>query len=123
MWTDFFIASLSLAGATVLWRNWIADHPSWKKAIQKHMKGFQKMLLCGSCFTYWLSLAYLILFQPLATWTPVARLDLPEQVTAVIVFLINWMALSWMAVTLRFLYVIIQELVSMLVHKVNEHSH
>lgn len=61
------------------------------------------MLTCGPCFTYWLALAYTIIVTPLLPWTPVNFLIGN-------VFL-QWMALAWLAVFLRFAYIALQQYV------------
>jgi len=111
---------MSVAGIAVLWRNWLEDHKNFKKWIEKYSGGFSKALTCGSCFTYWIALFVTLVVQPLSFWTPVGDTVL---FYVFINILLQWMALSWLSVFLRFAYVALQELVNYQVHTLRNHDH
>lgn len=114
--TDFLLSAMAVAGLAVLWRNWLADHPHWQDWLENHFKNSHKALTCGSCFTYWLSLVFTITAKPLAGWMPFHSwwpINLAAQ----------WLALAWLSVFLRFLYIALQELVSYQVHNLKNHTH
>ena len=113
----YFISATALAGFAVLWRNWLHDHPSWHDWLGRHFNFITKALTCGSCFTLWLTLFFVLALNPLGNFFIAAPFaSLPP----VISYLIQWMSLGWSALFLRFLYVKIQETVSSLVH---DHRH
>ena len=110
--SDFFtlfISASAVAGIAVIWRNWVEDHPHWKKYLQEKLGVFGKALLCGSCFTYWISLLFIFYRDPLTMWN--------------VHIFFHWMALAWCGVFLRFAYVALQELVHYQVHHLREHNH
>lgn len=112
---ELFFVTTAIAGGSVLWRNWLEHHPDWKKKIKKTLGVFDKMLLCGSCFTYWLSLFAISIINPFKNF------QLKEK-TIILFFIASWMSVSFISVFLRFLYVLIQEIVSEKIHK-TEHRH
>lgn len=116
----YFISATSLAGTAVLWRNWLQDHPSWKDRLQKDLGIIAKALTCGSCFTFWITLIFVLIFDPLGVFLfqtmPMASI-FPAS------YLIQWMALGWGAIFLRFLYIFLQESVSAMVHGGHGHGH
>jgi hypothetical protein len=95
----------AVAGASVLWRNWLVQHASVEEKIKAVLGAYANVLVCGSCFTYWLSLAA-SLFSP----------ALRDLITDPVSFIALWMSVSYGSVLLRFSYVLIQEKVSILVH-------
>lgn len=118
---DIVLGSMAIAGFAVVWRNWLEDHAGLKAWILHAFRygKLHKVVTCGSCFTYWLALAYTIAFAPLAPWTPAAGYGAAPLMN----MFIHWMTLAWLSVTLRFLYVALQELVSYQVHKLKGHQH
>lgn len=115
----FFISGAAVAGVAVIWRNWISDHPNFKQWLEKTVGPLNKVLLCGSCFTYWLALAFTLMAEPLSFWMPFA--DSGAGFIANIC--VRWMALSWLSVFLRFAYVAIQEHVHYQVHHLGKDNH
>jgi hypothetical protein len=111
----YFISATTLAGIAVLWRNWLADHQSWKMQLQKHLGVVGRALTCGSCFTYWIALIFVLLFNPIGF--------LLKGYTLLISYGIQWMSLGWNAVFLRFLYVFLQESVEAVVHSSQGRGH
>ena len=117
---NLILTSMAVAGAAVLWRNWLEDHKSWKTWIMSRLGGLHKAMTCGSCFTYWLALVATITLRPMEFWRPIASSEL---VTIPLTTLMHWMALAWLSVLLRFAYVALQELVNYQVHTLRNHDH
>lgn len=118
MLTNIFFSVCAIAGTAVLWRNWIEQHPQAKSHIEKTLGRMSPVLLCGSCFTYWLAGALTIIHTPLAPWVGTSLQPLPH----IVAFGMQWMALGYLSVLFRFSYVLIQEHVGMIVHR-HEHLH
>jgi hypothetical protein len=109
---NYFISASALAGFAVLWRNWLNDHQQWKGFLEKYLGRFSKMLTCGSCFTFWITLAYVLILNPLnISFAP-----------HFVGYFIEWLSLGWTAVFLRFSYIAVQEKVSMMVHRPHGHT-
>ena len=125
MFTQITIAALAVVGAAVLWRNWLNDHPSWKKWFMGLPFRIGHAFLCGSCFTYWLTLIYLIIFAPFRGLELTNAMSLPPALFFWLTQFVFWMVLSWLGLILRFSYVMIQELVAYSVHhwRQDEHHH
>jgi len=115
---------MGIAGLAVLWRQFLNDHPVLKSRLATFPHNIGRTLLCGSCFTYWLSLAYLFFFNPIPSTLFVPRTSFGN-ITPILIFLFSWMALSWLSLVFRFSYVMIQELVAHAVHnwKGEKHHH
>jgi hypothetical protein len=111
------ISALAVAGAAVLWRNILENHPKLKASISNILGKADKVLLCGSCFTYWLSLVFVLIFNPLSGLVINAGNKIFQDFSHCF---ISWMALGMMSVIIRFGYVAIQELVSYQVHKLHD---
>lgn len=118
---SYFVSATALAGLAVLWRNWLADHPNWTAAIKKIFGPLNKALTCGSCFTFWIALAFVLIFNPLESFLTAL---LPAEILffKISAYLIQWFSLGWTALFLRFSYVAIQEHVSRTVHQ-DGHQH
>lgn len=125
MYTHIAFASFAIAGAAVLWRNWLNDHPAWKKKLMELPFRVGHAFLCGSCFTYWLALAYIFIFDPFRGISLHNPHNLDSGLFLVLSYFVFWMMLSWLGVTLRFGYVLIQECVAYAVHhwRKEEHHH
>lgn len=117
----YFISASALAGLAVLWRNWLEDHPRWKEWLHGNLGIVARAMTCGSCFTFWITLAFVLVFDPFRfsfiAVPPFAVLPWP------ISYFLQWMSLGYGAVLLRFFYVLIQEAVSILVHRFRGHIH
>ena len=112
---EYFISIATIAGFTIIWRNWLEDHESWKNFIQNNLSFIGKAFLCGSCFTYWMSLLYVLCIKPIANIFSVSF-------STYIFF--SWMAISYGSVLLRFFYVMIQEVVHYQMHHIRDtHKH
>jgi hypothetical protein len=108
---EFIISGFSIAGFTIIWRNWIEDHNSYKKIIEQKLGSYKKILLCGSCFTYWITLLFILIYNPIDNWKP-------ADFNIINIFM-SWMALAYISVFLRFTYVLVQQSVHNLVHTHN----
>lgn len=117
----YFISAAALACFAVLWRNWLEDHPNWKMWLANNLGAVAKAMTCGSCFTAWITLLFVLIFNPLNSFlisvVPFAN------IFAVASYAIQWMALGWGALTFRFFYVALQEAVSIMVHKFEDQNH
>ena len=82
-----------------------------------------KFFTCGTCFTFWLTLGFLFVFNPFTIEVPL-RIAVSVPTAHLLQFFIQWTALTWLALIGRFLYATIEEIVYFFVHKVREgHSH
>lgn len=117
----YFISAAALAAFAVLWRNWLEDHPHWKDWLHGYLGVIAKALTCGSCFTFWITLIFVLIFNPIGMFfslvAPFSGLRFGTS------YLFQWMALGWGALFLRFLYVAIQEATGIMVHNFSDHNH
>ena len=104
-----------MAGFAVVWRNWLVQHPAAEAFIQKNLGSFAPVLICGSCFTYWLALALVVYHNPLAPFA-LSFTSRNGPAFALVRLMLSWMALAYLSVLLRFTYILVQEKVSILVH-------
>ncbi len=124
MFTDYIFSILTIAGIAVLWRNLLHDLPKLKQFTHSLPWFFRKALNCGFCFTFWISLFFVIIFNPLHDWLPPFRFYIPY--SFLLNILCSWMTVGIGAVIIRFGYVALQELVHYQVHELNReegHSH
>jgi len=111
----YLYSILALAGIAVLWRKVLVDHPYIQNIIQANLGYFSNALLCGLCFTYWISLGFVLVYNPIQFQFPLHHYAQ---------FFFSWMAVAFGAVFLRFLYVAIQEIVHYQVHHLRgDHTH
>jgi hypothetical protein len=115
----YFVSTTALAGIAVLWRNWLEDHVAWKNWLANYFGVVSKALTCGSCFTFWIALAFVLAFDPLKSIFYAAPLFAGSNI--LILYLIQWMSFGWGAVFLRFSYVALQETVGKMVHGTGDH--
>jgi hypothetical protein len=113
MLTTYFLSVMAVAGAAVIWRNWLEGHPAFVDGLKRRSpRVVSKGLTCGSCFTYWLSLGFVLRFDPLAEAWPGGLMHV----------LVTWLALAMGAVFVRFSYVLVQERVHDIVHGRDRHT-
>lgn len=108
---------LAISGASVLWRKILIDFPILETQLQRWLGPIGYALICGFCYTYWLSLGAAITFGPLAvfTTTPV-----------ILAYGMTWMAIAFSAQTVRFVFIILQQLLVYFLHILNKdlpHKH
>lgn len=125
---DTLLTSITVAGAAILWRNLIYDSAKFGGALKKLPKQVHHALTCGFCFTFWLALASVIVFNPLRSWMPPSRMEVPNPPLPFAPFfeiIFSWMIIGTLAVIVRFGYIAIQEFVHYEVHHLNhrEHTH
>ena|SRR5258708_4715315 len=116
MITDYIFSILAIAGIAVLWRSLLADHASIKEWLIRHVPLLKPSLACGTCFTYWLTLLFVLIFDPLHGWLPPLRFALPSPLDWLFSLGLSWMAVSMGALVIRFIYALIEEHVWYAVH-------
>jgi len=119
---EYLFLCLVVAGIATLWRNLLAMNAPLRDGV--HSLPFQKALTCGFCFSYWLSLLAIVLWQPqFGSAIPSLRWQFLEVLEPCIRFIASWMVLGMGSVIVRFGYVAIQELVTYQVHQLNGSGH
>ncbi len=117
---DIIFVSLSVAGAAVLWRNILRDWPALSQFLRNHTHPLvNKSLQCGFCFTYWIGLIAVTIMNPLSVWAVPFRFYINPLFSRGIHFILSWMIVGIISVTVRFFYVILQETVHYFVHHIN----
>lgn len=106
MLLDLFLSALAVASLAVLVRNLLYNFPKAQTLLPR-------AITCGFCFTYWLSLVYVVFFDPLAGYLQ----------NPFIQFVFSWLVLAFVTVVFRFSYVVIQETVNYFVHTLNARPH
>ncbi len=103
---SFIIASIS-----ILWRSTLNKNKKIGKYLKNKFPVFLgTALTCGLCFTYWISLFFILLYQPLDFFM-FNTFDNPTVKHISHTFL-SWMFVGFISVFLRFLYVLLQEKVN-----------
>jgi hypothetical protein len=122
MITNLFLSAAAIAGFAVIWRNLLQKSKSLQSFLNTNFPYFLSYALqCGSCFTYWLTLLFLVFFNPLKNWSLPVEFEINKTISELLMFLINWMILALVAVTMRFVYVAIQEIVNYFTHQRQAH--
>lgn len=101
MITDIILSAFVIAGAAMIWRQIVEDLPILDRFLRNRLFTLAgNALTCSFCTTFWFSLAWVIVFDPLSGWLPVARF---KQVPFPIVFQIisSWMVVGVAALTVR----------------------
>jgi hypothetical protein len=118
------LTGLAIGSVSVIWRKLLNDLPRLRKNISEHVPyPISRALTCGFCFTYWLSLESLIIFNPLNGWLPPLQAIVPAQLSLFIYICFSWMALGFVALLWRSLFVIIQELIDYQMYTWNKQFH
>ena len=120
---DYTFSILALAGLAALWRSLLADHPTLKLWLAAYVPRIKPSLTCGTCFTYWISLAFVLLFDPLHGWLPPSRILLPQWLEWLLALGLAWMAVSIGALIVRFAYAMLEEYLWYAVHKLRGLHH
>jgi biopterin-dependent aromatic amino acid hydroxylase len=106
------MTGLGIGSFAVIWRKLLNDLPRLRDFIQKRIPyPLSRALMCGFCFTYWLSLASLIIFDPLNGWLPPLQGFTSPTLHPFAYLFLSWMLLGFVALLWRSLFVIIQELI------------
>jgi hypothetical protein len=121
---DLAMTGLAIGSFAVIWRKLLNDLPRLREGIMKYIPHpASRALTCGFCFTYWLSLGSLIVFDPLGGWLPPIRQFIPATVASFIYVFCSWMILGFTALLWRSLFVIIQELIDYEMYTWNREFH
>lgn len=122
----FIIIILGISGLSVLWRKILIDFPKLDAFLQSWLGPIGYALICGFCYTYWLSLFAVLLFGPAELLASNIFFSSPGVFKELILIGISWMAIAFCAQTLRFIFVILQQLLVYFLHILNvdlEHKH
>lgn len=121
MLLDFFLSSLVLAGLGRIWRKLQKDIPGLKPGIHKYIPSLiARALTCSFCFTFWLSLLFVLIFNPLHNWLPTPRFYLTDNTQAILSIFFAWMAVGTGAWIVRFIMDELQHLVHYQNHVLKE---
>ncbi len=119
MLLNFFLSSLVVAGISVLWRGVRTRHNAVRQFFKKFLGFYAPAFLCGTCFTYWIALVYVIVANPLGSWQMPIAGYMPVAIIPIITFIASWMALGFSALFLRFALVLMNETVDHFTHNLN----
>lgn len=115
-------SSLIISSVAILWRSTLNKNHKLGPYLRKVFPVFLgTALTCGLCFTYWVALFFIILFNPL----PVEFFSFNYGQNFWIHIFFSWMSLGFVSVFLRFLFAFMQEKVNYY-HSLNnngEHKH
>jgi len=123
---NFLISTLVVSGIAVLWRALRMRHAGLVAFLRKYLGFYATAFLCGFCFTFWVSFFYLLVFNPLESWVLPFRYIPSGPIVSFLHFLCSWMALGFVSVTFRFVFVLLKESVDHFTHHINpnpNHSH
>ena len=122
MLLNFFFLSLALAGMGKIWSKLQKDFPNFKIFIKKLPSLKSHALCCSFCFTFWLSLLFVLLFNPLNNWIPLPRFDISNEWIVVISIFFSWMIIGTGAWIARFIMDELQLLIHYQNHILKEKS-
>ncbi len=121
---NLIMTGLAVGSLAVIWRKLLNDLPRFREGIKIYIPyPMNRALTCGFCFTYWLSLGSLIVFNPLGDWLPSVQPIIPATLDPVIYFFVSWMILGFIALLWRSLFVIIQEFIDYEMYTWNREFH
>lgn len=121
---NLVMTALPIGGFAVIWRKLLNDLPQLRDGIRNHIPyPLSRALVCGFCFTYWLSLASLAVFDPLGAWLPPLTPFMPPALDPLIHLGLSWMMLGFVALLWRSLFVIIQEFIDYQMYTWNREFH
>jgi hypothetical protein len=100
IFADFLIVAAVTTTSALIWRSLLMDHPALLEHVEK-LPIIGGVLTCGFCFTVWLSLLAVMLYNPLSLW----HTELP----ALIRLTIGWFTLSAAVLFLRNLIAVLME--------------
>jgi hypothetical protein len=121
---NLIMTGLAIGSFAVIWRKLLNDAPRLRNGIKAHIPyPISRALTCGFCFTYWLSLVSLIIFNPLNGWLPPLQSVIPSTLIPFIYLSVSWMTLGFISLLWRSLFVIIQEFIDYEMHTWNRQFH
>ncbi len=122
--TFAIILIFAISGISVLWRKLLIDFPRLDYFLEHKLSLLGHALRCGFCYTYWLSLFAVLYFQPLEFVTKF--LDEMTNLDYILSYVLSWMAIAFLTQSLRFVFIILQQLLVYFLHVLNvnlEHKH
>lgn len=122
----FIIIILAITGLSVLWRKILIDFSALDVFLQSRLGALGYALICGFCYTYWISLASVLLFGPVDRLAQNPFFNQTGLFQELLLIGISWMAIAFFAQTLRFIFIILQQLLVYFLHVLNsnlEHKH
>lgn len=123
MLIDFLFSSLVLAALGRIWKKFLKDFPTLKIFVKNKLPELiSRALCCSFCFTFWISLMFVLLFNPLHDWLPMFRFNYLNNFTFFISIFFSWMILGSGAWIIRFLMDELQLLVHYQNHILKEKS-
>ena len=106
-----------IASISILWRSTLNKKDALRVGIQKKFPIFLgTALTCGLCFTYWVTLVFVIIFSPIPANFFSFTSGFSEGLSFVFHLFFSWMFIGFGALSLRFLYALLQEGVNKLNH-------
>jgi hypothetical protein len=121
---DLVMTGLAIGSLAIIWRKLLNDLPRLREGIKIYIPyPISRALVCGFCFTYWLSLGSLVVFNPLGGWLPPIQPFIPAMLDPMIYILVSWMLLGFIALLWRSLFVILQELIDYEMYAWNREFH
>ncbi len=117
---------LGISGFSVLWRKILIDFPRVEIFLKSHLGAIGHALICGFCYTYWLSLAAVLIFGSINLLQNNLYFSNLGLIQELLLIGISWMAIAFCAQTLRFIFIILQQLLVYFLHILNvnlEHKH
>ncbi len=124
MTIQIIFVAITIASWSIVWRKMLHDLPQLKQWIAKHISyPLSHAVICGFCFTYWTSLIAVLIFNPLDSWQLPLRSILPALIKNLIHLFASWMIVAFVAITFRYLFVVIQELLDYEMYVMNKHFH
>lgn len=115
-WTDYFILSSAVATASLVWRQWLLDHPKFDASVER-IPFLGEGLVCGFCFPLYLTLIAVLFSNPIQGWTFHISLGYFEPF---FMLLMGWMSVGLAVLAMRFLVVALMDGSAILSHKHRE---
>ncbi len=115
MMFNVLLLATAISAVSLLWRIF-SRHDFIKNKIEYFPYVFKKPLTCGVCFTFWLTLAALLIFTPFDGWQLPLRWSLGF-ITDTAIFITHWFILGMGAVFLYYVFLTFYEGSHYLAHK------
>lgn len=118
-----FQSSLIIASIAILWRSTLNKNKNISIFLKKYFPNFlHTALTCGLCFTYWVTLFFVLFFDPLPVEFFVFNDFTCCQTRYTSHLFLSWMFIGFSSVSFRFLYVFLQEKVNQ-IYTINHGDH
>lgn len=117
-------SSLVISSIALLWRSTLTKNKNMGKYLKNIFPIFLgKALTCGLCFTYWVALFFALFYEPINF----AFFQFNNFENFIIKYIshvfLSWMLVGFISVSLRFLFVFLQEKVNQLYSTNNGGAH